>query len=78
MNGPGECYGGGIRHTLSHRCIDDEHHGAEKAWKEYRQRICSHPADRVLGPTRWVSTSMCMACGKELGAGSPNSGEVTK
>jgi hypothetical protein len=31
MMGMGICYGGGIAHTLSTRCVEDEHDGAAKA-----------------------------------------------
>lgn len=29
-----ECFGGGIRHTLSRRCIEDEHDGAREHYEE--------------------------------------------
>lgn len=28
-----ECFGGGIRHTLSRRCIEDEHQGAREYYE---------------------------------------------
>jgi hypothetical protein len=33
-----ECFGGGIRHTLSHKCIEDGHDGA----KEQLDEIAKH------------------------------------
>jgi hypothetical protein len=29
-----ECFGGGIRHTLSRKCIEDEHQGAKERYAE--------------------------------------------
>jgi hypothetical protein len=29
-----ECFGGGIRHTLSRKCIEDEHYGAADHYAE--------------------------------------------
>ena len=33
-----ECFGGGIRHTLSRKCIEDWHHGAQ----EHYDAIAKH------------------------------------
>ncbi len=29
-----ECFGGGIRHTLSRKCIEDEHAGAHEWYQD--------------------------------------------
>ena len=36
------CYGGGIRHTLSRRCVEDEHEGAREYYAEQdkHERTC--------------------------------------
>jgi hypothetical protein len=38
-----ECFGGGIRHTLSRKCIEDEHHGAQDHYSEVdkHKRTCA-------------------------------------
>lgn len=59
-----ECYGGGIRHTLSHKCVEDEHHGAVEARKLEKQSICPHL--HTLPPSRWDEHGMCIDCGKSL------------
>ena len=59
-----ECYGGGIRHTLSRKCVEDEHDGAEAALKLEKQRNCPH--EHTLPPNRWDIHGMCMDCGKQI------------
>jgi hypothetical protein len=59
-----ECYGGGIRHTLSHKCIEDGHQGAKQALNEEKQRNCPH--QHTLSPNRWSPKAFCMECGKDL------------
>jgi hypothetical protein len=59
-----ECYGGGIRHTLSRKCVEDEHDGAEAALKLEKQRNCAH--EHTLPPSRWDAHAMCIDCGKSL------------
>lgn len=59
-----ECFGGGIRHTLSSQCARDRHQGAEEALKLEKQRTCEHK--HTLPPNRWDAHGMCMECGKSL------------
>lgn len=62
-----ECYGGGLRHTLSTQCVKDGHQGAAEELmleKLEKQRICAH--EHVLPPSRWDPHAMCIDCGKSL------------
>jgi hypothetical protein len=60
-----ECFGGGIRHTLSSRCVEDEHYGAAKTLAEQQCRmLCA-----------WKGGDPCLAedCPRKA---TPNDGQV--
>jgi hypothetical protein len=57
MSEPGICYGGGIAHTLSFRCVEDEHDGAAARFNARFAHTCD------------ISPGRCLACDPPTNSG---------
>jgi hypothetical protein len=58
-----ECFGGGIRHTLSRKCIEDDHYGAADHYAEIDKHKGACPkcgCEEVNSRNLW--TCECPAC----------------